>query len=173
MRVVAQVERGQVSLGLVGRKTDSPHLEYRHFATDRMVLVVPPNHGWNRRKKVSFKQLCKQPLVLREPGSGLRHCFEKELARSGKSLGDLQIALELGSIEAIKEAVVRGLGLAVLSSYAVQKELRASQLVAPKVTDLHCDREMFVVWDKRRVLSAPARTFRFFLESNPIPSPSP
>jgi DNA-binding transcriptional LysR family regulator len=173
MRVVAQVERGQVSLGLVGRKTDSPHLEYRHFATDRMVLVVPPNHPWNRRKKVSFKQLCKQPLVLREAGSGLRHCFEKELARSGKSLGDLQIALELGSNEAIKEAVLRGLGLAVLSSYAVAKELRAGQLVALKVTDLHCDREMFVVWDQRRVLSAPARTFRFFLETNPIPNPSP
>jgi DNA-binding transcriptional LysR family regulator len=85
----------------------------------------------------------------------------------------LQIALELGSNEAIKEAVVRGLGLAVLSSYAVQKELRAGQLVALKVTDLHCDREMFVVWDRRRVLSAPARTFRFFLETNPVPNHSP
>ena len=173
MKVIAQVERGQVSLGLVGRKTDSPHLEFRHFATDRMVLVVPPHHAWSKRKKVSCKQLCKQPLVLREAGSGLRHCFEKQLARMSKSLGDLQIALELGSNEAIKEAVLRGLGLAVLSSYAVAKELRAGQLSALKVTDLHCDREMFVVWDRRRVLSAPARAFRFFLETNPIPDPTP
>jgi DNA-binding transcriptional LysR family regulator len=173
LKVIAQVERGQVSLGLVGRKTDSPHLEFRHFATDRMVLVVPPNHAWSKRKHASFKQLCKQPLVLREAGSGLRHCFERELARLGKSLGDLQIALELGSNEAIKMAVLRGLGLAVLSSYAVEKELRAGQLVALKVTDLHCDREMFVVWDRRRVLSAPARTFRFFLETHPIPDPVP
>ncbi len=173
MKVIAQVERGQVSLGLVGRKTDNPHLEFRHFATDRMILVVPPRHAWSQRKKVSLKQLCKQPLVLREAGSGLRHCFENKLARQGKSLGDLQIALELGSNEAIKEAVQRGLGLAVLSSYAVEKELRANQLVALKVTDLHCDREMFVVWDRRRVLSAPARTFRFFLETNPLPDPTP
>ena len=173
LRVIAQVERGQVSLGLVGRKPESPHLEYRHFATDHMVLIVPPNHSWSRHKKVSLKQLCKQPLILREAGSGLRHCFEKELARLGQSLGDLQIALELGSNEAIKEAVLRGLGLAVLSSYAVEKELRAGQLAALKVTDLHCDREMFVVWDRRRVLSAPARTFRFFLETNPIPDPAP
>jgi DNA-binding transcriptional LysR family regulator len=169
MKVIAQVERGQISLGLVGRKTDSPHLEFRHFATDRMVLVVPANHPWNKRKKVSFEQLCKQPLVLREAGSGLRHCFEKQLARLGKSLGDLNIALELGSNEAIKEAVLRGLGLAILSSYAVDKELRAGKLVALKVMDLHCDREMFVVWDRRRAMSAPARTLRFFLEANPIP----
>jgi DNA-binding transcriptional LysR family regulator len=173
MKVIAQVERGQVSLGLVGGKSDSAHLEFRHLATDRMVLVVPPNHAWSRRRKVSLKELCKQPLVLWEAGSGLRHCFEKQLARLGKSLGDLQIALELGSNEAIKEAVLRGLGLAVLSSYAVEKELRAGQLVALKVTDLHCDREMFVVWDRRRVLSAPARAFRFFLETHPIPEPAP
>jgi DNA-binding transcriptional LysR family regulator len=172
MKVITQVERGQVSLGLVGRKTDSPHLEFRQFATDRMVLVVPPKHNWSRRKQVSFKQLCKQPLVLREAGSGLRHCFEKELGRRGLSLRDLEIALELGSNEAIKEAVLRGLGVAVLSSYAVEKELKAGQLVALKVTDLHCDREMFVVWDRRRVLSAPARMFRFFLETNPIPDPT-
>src|SRR5262249_13972111 len=171
LKVITQVERGQVSLGLVGRKTDNPHLEFRHFATDRMVLVVPPKHAWGKRKQVSFKQLCKQPLVLREAGCGLRHCFEKELARLGKSLGELQIALELGSNEAIKEAVLRDLGLAVLSSYAVEKELKAGQLVALKVTDLHCDREMFVVWDRRRVLSAPARTIRFFLGTNPIPDP--
>jgi DNA-binding transcriptional LysR family regulator len=173
MKVIAQVERGLVSLGLVGSKTDSPHLEFRHFATDRMVLVVPPDHAWTRRKAVSFRQLCQQPLVLREAGSGLRHCFEKELARLGKSLADLQVAVELGSNEAIKEAVLRGLGLAVLSSYAVEEEVRAAKLVALKVANLHCDREMFVVWDRRRVLSAPARAFRLFLETHPVPDPAP
>jgi DNA-binding transcriptional LysR family regulator len=85
----------------------------------------------------------------------------------------LEIALELGSNEAIKNAVLQGLGLAVLSSYAVEKELKAKQLVALKVTDLHCDREMFLVWDRRRVLSAAATTFRFFLETHPIPDVAP
>jgi DNA-binding transcriptional LysR family regulator len=173
MGVIRQVEQGQVQLGLVGRKADNPHLEFHHFATDRMVLVVRPNHAWGRRKRVSLTDLCKQPLILREPGSGLRHCFEKQLGRGDKSLRDLQIALELGSNEAIKEAVLRGVGVAVLSSYAVQKELKAGQLHALKVTDLHCDREMFVVWDRQRVLSAPAQTFRIFLESNPVPEALP
>jgi hypothetical protein len=51
--------------------------------------------------------------------------------------------------------------------------VRAGKLVALKVADLHSDREMFVVWDRRRVLSAPARTFRLFLETNPVPDPAP
>ena len=168
---MAQVERGEVSLGLVGRKTDNPHLEFRYLASDRMVLVVPPGHALSRRKKVSLKQLAGHPLVLREVGSGLRHCFEKSLEKAGRSLADLRVALELGSNEAIKEAVLRGVGIAILSAYAVQKEVKAGQLHALEVSDLHCDRDMFIVQDKRRVLPLPARLFLIFLETNPIPAP--
>jgi LysR family transcriptional regulator, low CO2-responsive transcriptional regulator len=170
MAVMAQVERGEVSLGLVGRKSDNPHLEFRYLASDRMVLVVPPGHPLSKRKKVSVKQLAGHALVLRETGSGLRHCFEKSLERVGRSLADFRVALELGSNEAVKEAVLRGVGVAVLSVYAVQKELKANQLHALAVSDLHCDRDMFIVQDKRRVLPLPARLLLLFLENHPIPN---
>jgi DNA-binding transcriptional LysR family regulator len=170
---IGQVERGEVSLGLVGRKAEKPHLEYRFLVSDRMVLVVPPGHALSGRKKVKLKQLIAHPLVLRESGSGLRHCFEKSLERAGRSPAELRVALELGSNEAVKKAVLRGAGVAVLSNYAVQKELRAGQLCALEVSDLHCDRDMFVVHDKRRVLPPPAQSFLIFLETNPLPDPNP
>jgi DNA-binding transcriptional LysR family regulator len=173
MGVMAQVERGEVSLGLVGRKTDDPHLDFRYLASDRMVLVVPVGHALSGRKKVSVRQLPRYPLILREVGSGLRHCFEKSLDKAGLSLADLRIALELGSNEAIKEAVLRGVGVAILSTYAVQKELRAEQLHALRVSDLHCDRDMYIVQDRRRVLPLPARLFLFFLETHPIAAEKP
>jgi DNA-binding transcriptional LysR family regulator len=118
-------------------------------------------------------QLIGQPVILREAGSGLRHCFEKSLEKAGRSPADLRVALELGSNEAIKEAVLRGVGVAILSVYAVQKELTAGQLHALTVSDLYCDREMFIVQDRRRVLPFPARLFLLFLETNPIPAPAP
>jgi DNA-binding transcriptional LysR family regulator len=170
MGVMAQVERGEVSLGLVGRKTENPNLEFRYLATDKMVLIVPPGHALSRRKNVSVRQLSRHPLILREVGSGLRHCFEKSLDKAGLSLGDLRIGLELGSNEAIKEAVLRGVGIAILSTYAVQKELKAGQLHVLPVSDLHCDRDMYVVHDRRRVLSLPARLFLVFLETHPFAS---
>lgn len=167
MGVLAQVERGEVSLGLVGRRTDNPHLEFRPFASDRLVLVVPPEHPLARRRKVSLKQLAALPLVLREAGSGSRHSFETLLEQAGRSPCDLQIALELGSNEAVKEAVARGAGVAVLSTFAVQKELRAGALHALAVSGLPLDRAMFVVQDRRRVLPLPARLFLVFLETHP------
>jgi DNA-binding transcriptional LysR family regulator len=173
MAVMKQVERGEVSLGLVGRKTDNPQLEFRYLANDRMVLIVPPQHALARRKRISLHQLTQYPLILREVGSGIRHCLEKSLEKAGHSLNDFQIALELGSNEAIKEAVLRGMGVALLSVYAVQKELQSGELLAVKVADLHCDREMFVVRDTRRVLPNPARLFLHFLEAHPISTSTP
>jgi DNA-binding transcriptional LysR family regulator len=169
MAVMNQVERGEANLGLVGRKKDSPNLEFRVIAEDHMLLVVPRSHPWRGRRRVSLKQLCSQPMILREEGSGMRFCFEKALGRQGKSLRDLQVELELGSNEAVKEAVLQGIGIAVLSCFAVQKELKTGALHGLKVSDLECDREILAVWDRRRVLSGPARTFLVFLESHPPP----
>jgi DNA-binding transcriptional LysR family regulator len=165
--VLEQVEHGQAHLGLVGGKGDSPHLEYRCFGCDRMALVVPAGHAWARRRRVSLAELGRQPLVMREAGSGSRWCLEQALARAGKSLGEMQVALELGSNEAIKEAVERGLGVAVLSTHVVDREVQAGRLHALAVAGLALRREMFVVWDRRRVLPIPARLFLDLLEPCP------
>jgi DNA-binding transcriptional LysR family regulator len=163
--VLSLVEHGQAHLGLVGGKGTSPHLEYRCFACDTLVLVVPARHPWGRRRRVSLDQLYGQPLILREAGSGSRWCLEEALARVGRSATDLHVALELGSNEAIKEAVQRGMGLAVLSAHAVEKENEpGGPLHALQVTGLALDREMFAVWDRRRVLPIPARLFLDLLE---------
>lgn len=163
--VLSRVERGQAQLGLVGGRGDSPHLEYRCFAADNLVLVVPAAHPWGRRQRVSLEQFCRQPLILREAGSGSRVCLEQALGRAGKALPDLQVAVELGSNEAIKEAVQRGLGLAVLSQRAVARETQAGgPLHALDVTGLTLEREMLVAWDRRRVLPIPARLFLDLLE---------
>ena len=168
LAVTGQVERGAVSVGLVGRKTENPNLEFRFLAADRMVLVVPSGHPLSRKKTVTVDQLAAHPLVLREAGSGLRHGFEKSLDRAGWSLNELRVALELGSNEAIKEAVSRGVGVAVLSALAVQKEIRSGALHAVPFKDISCDREMFVVQDRRRVPPLPARLFLDFLDAHPL-----
>lgn len=168
--VMTQVERGEVNIGLVGQKAETSLLDFRHFASDKMVVVVPPGHVLGKWKQVSVQQLSNQPLILREGGSGTRDYFEKCVQRAGWSLSQFPIALELGSNSGIKEAVARGLGVAVLSTYVVQKELRAGTLLALDIHDLPCDREMFIVQDKRRVLPIPARLFLSFLEKYPLSS---
>lgn len=166
--VMGQVERGEAHLGLVGRKSDDTALEFQYLASDRMVFAVPPGHPLSGEKAVTARQLMAYPLVLREVGSGLRHCLEKALGKIERSLADFRVALEIGSNEAVKEAVARGVGVAALSIYAVRKEVEAGRLIALEGGDVKCDRDMFVVRDRRRVLPPPARTFLVFLRSTPV-----
>lgn len=163
--VLHDLERGAAHLGFVGGQIDSPHLVFRAFACDKLVLVVPAGHSWSKRKRVTVPELLRQPLVVREAGSGSRWCLERTLTRAGHSPKKLNVALELGSNEAIKEAVLRGAGLAVLSDLAVDRELRAGRLHALQVSGLPLKREMFAVWDRRRALPIPARVFLDFLDS--------
>jgi DNA-binding transcriptional LysR family regulator len=165
--VLEQVEQGHVHLGLVGNRSDSPHLEYRIFAKDELALIVPAKHPWAGRKRVTLAQLSTQPLIVREVGSGSRSCLEQSLAQAGKTLHDLRVSLELGSNEAIKEAVLRGMGAAVLSTRAVEKEVRTGKLHLVQIAGVTLAREMMVVWDRRRVLPIPARLFLDILDTPP------
>jgi DNA-binding transcriptional LysR family regulator len=171
--VLRQVEQGQAQLGLVGGKSDSPHLEFRSFACDKMVLVVPAKHPLSRRRQVSLRQLSQLPLIVRETGSGSRWCLEEALERVDRSLKECRVTLEMGSNEAIKEAILRGLGVAVLSTHVVEKELEAGELHALRVSGLPLKRDLFVVWDRRRVLPIPARLFLDFLQPDLGPKIGP
>jgi DNA-binding transcriptional LysR family regulator len=162
--VLALIERGEAHLGLVGRRGDCPHLDYRSIGHDTLALIVPAAHPWAHRRSVTLEELVHQPLVLREAGSGSRWCLEQALGRAGRSVADLRVALELGSTEAIKEAVLLGLGVAVLSTHAVEKETRSGTLHALAVTCLPLDREMLIVWDRRRALPITAHLFLELLE---------
>ncbi len=163
-KVLEQVEHGQVHLGLVGNRSDSPHLEFRPFAKDELALLVSVKHPWAGRKRITLAQLATQPLIVREVGSGSRSCLEQALAHEGKSLHDLRVMLELGSNEAIKEALQRGLGAAVLSTRAVAKEIQSGKLHVVQIAGLTLTREMSISWDRRRVLPIPAQLFLEVLE---------
>lgn len=162
---IADVERGAAVLGLVGRKDEGGGLEYRPIGTDCLVLVVPPAHPWARRGAISLRRLGREPLILREPGSGTRSVLEQGLALAGTSIAALTVTLELGSNAAIIDGVRRGLGVAFLSRAAVQRELDSGGLRGVEVRGLDLGRQLYLVFDRRRPLTPAARAFRQFLES--------
>jgi DNA-binding transcriptional LysR family regulator len=170
--VSAMVESGTVSIGLVGVRGSAPWAEYQLFATDRLALVVPSNHRWQKLDSVTIDQIRSEPLVIRETGSGTRACFERAIASRKLTLADFTISMELGNNEAIKDAVFRGLGASVLSVFSVEAELAAGRLHELTLPELDLTRELYALTDQRRAMAAPARAFKQFLASR-TPSPGP
>lgn len=165
--VLRQIEAGTAHLGLVGGRGGGRHLEFRQFACDELVLVVPRGHPLWRRKEITVPDLVAQPLLQREPGSGSRKCLERSLEWLAVSPTELNVVLELGSTEAIKEAVSRHIGLAVLSRRAVAREVKARQFKALYVTGLTLDRDIYLVHDRRKPLPRSARLFIALVNPNP------
>jgi DNA-binding transcriptional LysR family regulator len=166
--VIKDVKKGSASVGLIGKKADARALETRSIGTDSLVLIVPTDHPWATRRSISLETLAGQPLIVREPGSGSRCALEKSLERSGSSLADLRVSLELGSNTAIKDAVKRGLGVAFLSRLAVKGELAVNELRAVSVRGLRLTRQFYLVYRRTRPLSPAADAFLRFVESHPI-----
>ncbi len=92
--------------------TDDPRLISQLLIADRLVAFVPKAHKWAKRKSVNLKQLAGTRVILREEGSTTRAVFEAAIAAAGMSLTDV---FEIGSREAVRAAVVEGLGIGVVS----------------------------------------------------------
>jgi DNA-binding transcriptional LysR family regulator len=158
--VAAAVLDGGADLGFVESPDLPPGLVSQRVATDRLTVVVPPGHRWERRRSgITAAELAATPMVAREPGSGTRRSYEEALhAQAG--LGRVSPVAELSSTTAIKSAVAAGIGPAVLSSLAVAPELAVGTLRAVKVTDLDLTRNLLSVWAAGRQLTGPAADLR-------------
>jgi len=169
-QVLQQVERGQVHIGLVGACNDSPQLEFRGFGWDRLVLVVSPQHPLAMRTVVSLRELIKHRLIVREAGSGSRQCLEQALRRAGLSLDDWESVMELGSNLAIKEAVQRGLGIAIVSQYVVRDWVESGQLAQVAIARWKAARRFYAVWRRHKPLPVAAQLFLDVLFARRSPS---
>lgn len=158
--VAAAVLGGGADLGFVEGPDLPPGLASHQVGADRLTVVVPPGHRWERRRSgITAAELAATPLVAREPGSGTRRYFEEAVhARAG--LDRVPPVAELSSTTAIKSAVAAGIGPAVLSSLAVAPELAAGTLRAVKVTDLDLSRRLLAIWTAGRQLTGPAADLR-------------
>jgi molybdate transport repressor ModE-like protein len=165
--VLRQVEYAQAHLGLVGGQGGGSQLEFLRLACDELALVVPKGHPWWRRKQVTVAELLTQPLIQRECGSASRRCLERSLERLGVTTSRLNVVLELGSSEAIKEAVLERVGVAVLSRRAIEKEVAARRLRPVVVESLTLDRDIYLVRDRRRILPRSAQLFLAVVKPGP------
>jgi len=138
---------GTIDLGFTEGTTDAAGLESEEFYEDELVLIAPPGHPILRRGAVSAKALCREALLVREFGSGTREVLEQALAQRRLSFEPL---LELSSPEAIKNAVVNGMGLAILSRLTVDLELRSGVLCQVPLSDLKLRRPLRRQWTRSR-----------------------
>jgi len=163
LRVTELVREGELDLGIVGASSPGKALSFRPLMADRLILVAPGGHELAGKDRVSLAELRAHCLIGREPGSGTRKAILEAL---GKVPGgsELNEGIRLGSNEAVKEAILLGLGLGFVSSLSVERELSRGDLVEVALEGLPIERSLYLVCSERPLSSA-AQAFLCFLEA--------
>lgn len=128
--IESKVADHTLDIGLIEAPSHHPSLKSDVCCEDELVMICSARHEMSGLASVSPDKLVLQPYISREAGSGTREVVDDYFRRAGIQPDDLNIAMELGSPEAIKGAVEAGLGVAIVSRVTILKEIKLGDLVA-------------------------------------------
>lgn len=161
--VLADLLERRSEIGVLANLAPDPRIYATPIRTDRLVIIVYQGHPWSQRRGIRLLDLSEQPLVLREPGSATRAILESALAERRISP---RTVFEIGSREAVREAVAARLGIGVVFESELGPDLR---LQALEVVDADLEaREFAACLHDRRPVNAVRAFFELVRELAPI-----
>jgi len=161
-RTAWSVVNGQIDLAIVGGEI-SPELiqalEVVPYAEDELALIVPTSHKFAQRGTILKEDLYELKFISLDAQSTIRKVIDQVLTRCGIDTTDLKLEMELSSIEAIKNAVQSGLGVAFVSTSAIEKELQMGVIKQLKIDQVIVKRTLSVIYNPNRYRSKAAEAF--------------
>jgi len=164
------VLENRLDLGLTEGFVASPALSVETLAADELIAIAAPGHPVLARAPLPAVGLLSLPVLMREEGSGSRDVVEAALRELGLTVEPI---MSLGSTEALKNAVLHGLGIAIVSRLTVEHELASGRLAELKLTDLQIRRDLHLVTLRGKRLSPAAGLFIELLHRRSRPEPAP
>lgn len=158
--VVRQLADNEIDLAIMGQPPQDFATVAEGFADHPLVVIAAPEHPLARKKQVVPGQIHGETFLIREPGSGTRATLERYFADTGIAPGHL---MEMTGNETVKQAVMAGLGISLISAHSVALECEVGCLVKLPVVGMPIVRRWFVVQRAEKELLPVAATFREFL----------
>ncbi|MFZ3121905.1 MAG: selenium metabolism-associated LysR family transcriptional regulator [Thermodesulfovibrionales bacterium] len=167
-RVVELLNAGNIDIGLVEGDVARQKMVVDKLVADELVLIVPPLHPLAKKRNVSIFEITKEPFIFREEGSGTRQVIEKYLGKYSITPQNMMISMVLGSTEAIKESVENGIGIAIVSRWAVRKEIKYGTLKPLSFKEEKMLRDFSLIFQKKAISSHAVDEFLSYLKAYPF-----
>ncbi len=140
----------RIDIALVESPVDSPDIVAKDIRDDELVIICSPKHPLSQKERVRKAELSGLAFIIREPGSGTRAIFESAMHQAGIPWKRLGV---YNSTEAIKNAVIADLGLAVVSQYSIQDELQAGSVALVRVEGLRLERKFRFIYHRQKIFT--------------------
>lgn len=164
-RIIERMEANVDDIYILATLPERIDIEVHPFLKDELVIFAHPKHPLANKKQIPPDLLLGERIISREAGSGIRMTFERLLAERGVTL---EPYMELGSGEAIKQAVMSGIGIATLSTFSLKLELETGRLVVLDVQGMPIRRNWYAVHRRGKHLAPSALKFIEFLQTADI-----
>jgi DNA-binding transcriptional LysR family regulator len=154
----------EVEIALVEGPVEDENLVSKPWRTDVMGLIVDPHHRFvSSERAISYAELEDEIMIVREPGSGSREVIAQALSARGV---EVRRTLEIGSTEAIKQAVAAGLGVSIVSTATIVDQLELSRLKLISLDGSPIERTLWQLKVPSRIDIPAASAFERILQSN-------
>lgn len=161
-RILERLSDNQDDVYILSQPPEDFDINCYPFVENPLVVLAPRHHPLVQEKNIPLSRLNGEPFIMREPGSGTRKAVQKLFEEHKISV---KVRLELGSNEAIKQAIVGGLGISVLSRHTLALEGTDGPLAILDVEGFPIERYWYVVYPAGKQLSVIARTFLEYLQN--------
>lgn len=166
---ISRVLDGTVDLALVGQNTRDESCVFLPFCYDELVLATPVTDRYLSLyshlpdEPVSFRDFAKDPIIIREKGSGTKKKMDLFLEKNGIIPGNLNVVARMNDLESIKKSIVNGLGISILSSRSVTDLQKTKQILVFPLGEPTHKRSFYIVYSKNRILKPHVKQFIQFV----------
>jgi DNA-binding transcriptional LysR family regulator len=160
-RILERMTANLDDLYIMSQIPDQMDISFEPFLENPLVVIAPLNHPLAQEKNIPLTKLADQPFIMREPGSGTRRAIQNLLEEHNIQV---KVKLELGSNEAIKQAIAGGLGISVLSRHTLLTD--AAEFSILDVEHFPIQRTWYIVYPAGKQLSIVSKTYcKYLLEA--------
>lgn len=159
--VIDQILHHKVDIGFVGMKKEDSRLYYIPFCEDYLVFIMPNDekHKELLEQKVSLEELIREPIILRENGSGTKKEAERFLMNHRIDVRRLNVVGHMNDPEIIKRSVSMGMGISMISKKAAADYEKEGKILVYEIDKVPAVRKMYIVFDKRKKLTRMEKEF--------------
>jgi len=159
-QVLDRLSENVDDLYILGQPPEGLDINLRPILENALVAIAPSDHPLAGQKNIPLQRLAQEPFIIREAGSGTRMAVEQFFAENRV---EMNVEMEIGSNEAIKHAIVGGLGISVLSRHVLALEGTRGPLTILDVEGFPIQRHWYIVYPSTKQLSVVASTFLEYL----------
>ena len=158
--ILEELTNNVPDMAIMGSPPKGMPLVANSFMSNPLVVIAPPDHPLVGRGQIPLHKLLEETFIVRERGSGTRTAIEHFLEQRGQTMNT---TMEMSRNEAIKHAVMAGLGLGIVSIHTLEMEFKLERLTVLNVEGFPIHRDWYVVHREGKRFSAAAQAFKEFV----------